>query len=76
MDAAAARPRVAARDVVDEMPESQASAVKIGVAEAAEEDEAEDVVTEVAAPKDKVKAKNKRSSILLLYLGDRIYLPV
>jgi hypothetical protein len=44
--------------------------VEIGVAEAAE-----DVVTEVAAPKDKVKAKSKRSSILLLYLGDRIHLP-
>jgi hypothetical protein len=52
------------------MPESQASATEIRVAE-----EAEDMVTDVVAPKDKVKAKRKTFSILLLYLGDRIWLP-
>jgi hypothetical protein len=47
--------------------------------EAAKEDEAEDVVTKVVAPKDKVKAKSKISAnysqekkISPLNLGDRI----
>jgi hypothetical protein len=87
--AGAARPRVAARDMIDEMPESQASATEIGVAEfmsqldsthtqglddlhfgdgdsygyaKAQEEKAEEVLTEVAAPKDKVKLKSKRSA--------------